>query len=249
MKRLLAESLSNLITTTGGAVVGTSLGSSNIGAAVGALLNPVATSILMQVMGDRQKSRLEQVVTSARAQIEDSWIKQTPFRQDMTEEDFANLFEGALLKAKDTYEALKVSLLANLVARAPFTNTPIQDLLQTLIDLSSLSFRQICILSIVDQSHFPQPVIKLSNKSYKDEYHSDLKIGEQGTYEDILFLLNTGLLYQVEENLLIPIPTCFQIVPAQLELSYRGRLLCIGASLYKIDPEQLSPIIAALAAQ
>lgn len=120
----------------------------------------ILTSVLTQKEKDRTEKVYEMAVKQVLEKLEDG---ATP-RKDLSKERYIELTEGTLLKAKDSYEEKKLPLIANLLATTPFTNTPIENMNQTLIYAEQLSYRQLCEIEVIGQNEW-EGKHNLSNKA------------------------------------------------------------------------------------
>lgn len=241
-KDLVAKTTSSVV----GAGIGLAVGGPT-GAIIGAIISPVAEDVLSRMLSYKEKSRIQKVKKFAETEIERIIATGATPKTGFDSKKASELFEGVLLKAKSTYEEKKLPYIANLFAVAPFTNTPIENLNQSLITAENLSYRQLCLLEIIDRSQFED--LGLSTKPLREEVP---KINDEvysGVYQDIVGLILAGLVGQNANN---PIGNFSSyagyVVPSSTFLYYPGRLLCNGMKLGNIPKEDIDPLIKILRA-
>lgn len=249
-KKAIVNVGGDVIPAVGASVAGAAIGGP-IGAVVGGLaglVSPVVKDMLSRALSVKEKERIEIVAEIAKQKIDEHIKLGHSLRKDFNKAKSSELFEGALLKAKNTYETKKLPLIANLFAKAPFTNTPLENMNQTLIHAEQLSYRQLCILSIIGENEFDKK-LGLSDKPYMHE--SDTKKYDEmseGIYQDILSMIQLGILYQpagrAEGGMYINFSG--YVVPNNLVFSYPGRLLYNGLELDQIPQADKEIIITVL---
>jgi len=216
------------------------------GAIIGSILTPVVEDVLSRMLSVKEKNRIEKVKQFAEIEIQRMINAGSKPKNDIDRQKVSELYEGALLKAKSTYEEKKLQYIANLFAVAPFTNTPIENINQSLITAEQLSYRQFCLLEIFDRAQFSN--LGLSNKALRDEV---TKINDEkysGVYQDVLGLILLGLIGHQPDGRIISTFDNYAgfLIPSKLFLFYPGRLLCNGMQLSKIPDEDISSLIEIL---
>src|SRR3990167_730486 len=196
-KGSIKKGASSIVSTGTAAVTGAAVGGIP-GAVVSTVLKPVAKSVLSRMLSIEEKKRIEKVEKLAKEEINKKLNDGAQPRSDITGQQAKILLEGTLLASRDTYEEKKIALLAHLVSSSIFTNTPIDNCNQALIVLERLSYRQICILSVVGAKHLGIEGHQLSSKGFRDaeEKHKHGDEKALGVYHDTLLLLNDGILMQ-----------------------------------------------------
>lgn len=217
-----------------------------IGAAIGAVVSPVVEDVLSRALSIKEKTRIEKVRTFAISEINRLINSGSTPKKDFDFDKASELFEGVLLKAKSTYEEKKLPYIANLFAVAPFTSTPIENINQSLITAEQLSYRQLCLLEIIDRMQFSN--LGLSDKALREEVPKINDEKYSGVYQDLIGLNLLGLIGQSPKG--SPIATFNHyagfIIPSDLFLYYPGRLLCNGMQLAKIPDDEIKPLIEIL---
>lgn len=250
-KKVVVDIVGDLAPSVGLAVAGAAIGGIP-GAIVGGLsglVAPVLKDVLARSLSIQEKERIELVAKLAQNKIQEQLDKGLKPRKDFDRQKAGELFEGVLLKAKDMYEAKKLPFIANLFARAPFTNTPIENMNQTLIHAEQLSYRQLCVLSIIGLNEWDKK-LSLSDKPFMHEKKKMYEEKAEGIYQDILSMIQLGLIGQITPNTKAVqyINTVGYIVPKELVLFYPGRLLFNGLQLDYIDEADRELIIDSLKA-
>ncbi|MFH1244454.1 MAG: hypothetical protein V1487_02710, partial [bacterium] len=168
-------------------------------------------------------------------------------RSNIPMSDLEALVEGTLLATRNSYEERKVPLLANLIAKAPFTNTPIENLNHTLVEAERLTYRQLCILKVIDKNQW-KGELNLSDVPFQDEEHKQFNEYAEGVYQDINLLIVNGIVGMMSENgkYAMMASGTGLIVPATLRTLYPGRLLVNGLELSGISDTEVSTLIEIL---
>ena len=234
----------------GSSLAGTGIGlfiAGPVGALLGAVVAPIASGFLKRALTQKETDRVERMYFLAIRRINENIKAGKPLRKDLDEARLQELTEGTLLKAKDTYEEKKLPFIANLLANAPFTHTPVTDLNQTLIYAEQLSYRQLVIISVIGRNvnnglHLSLDPLKLKDKKMQ------LEERVQGIYSDINHLLAIGILGQEMAPGAGPAISSgmFLISPSQVILLYSGRLIFSGMLLDYIDKKDADEIIEIL---
>ncbi len=199
--------------------------------------------IAKRLLSLREASRMEKVIKQA-SKVYDELSKKSPLRKDFDKEKYEELFEGLLLKARESYEEKKIPLLGNLFATTPFTNTPIENINQTLITAEQLSYRQLCILAVIGQNEW-NGALKLSERPIKEEYKDKFSENTWGIYHDIFLMVALGIVVQMykDSQTIDPLLAIGKIIPNNLKLHYPGRLLFNGMRLDTIDKRDTNQVI------
>jgi len=217
------------------------------GVILGSIIAPVANVLLKRILTNREESRIRKTIELSSQKFKDNISKGASLRKDINILEFQQLTEGILLKAKDTYEEKKISLIANLLASAPFIPTPIDNLNQSLIYAEQLSYRQLCLIAIVGTKWSEK--LRLTDKPLSRQ-GKDAQLDErvEGVYSDLNHLLVLGLIGQILSEDVGPAVASgmYLISPARLKLLYPGVLLYNGMNLGAIDLEELKPLIKIL---
>jgi len=130
-----------------------------------------------------------------------------------------------------------VPLLANLVATAPFTNTPASNLIDTLHLAERLTYRQLCILSVIP-GYDPDRRPPLTNKTVAEIFGSvQGDEGAQGVLHDLVFLIAEKLVAATRDNVLLYEKPVSDTTPSSLRLTYPSRIAVNGMRLIATIPE------------
>ena len=227
------------IDTTAGALVALSALTGPIGVAVATVLVAPAQDIFKRLLSPKERSRIESVVDMARKQIEEEVKKGTPLRTDFSTTsriaiDLEELEEGTLITARDSYEEKKLPLLANICTRALFTNSPIDNLTQSLHTAEILSYRQLCTLCLF-YSTIMRDAPGLSDLDGQDNKRNDEEW--EGAYNDLWILMREGLLIPVHDKSITMVFTAYHIVPNDLVLTRPGLWLVNSMARDNCPPE------------
>jgi hypothetical protein len=204
--------------------------------------------ILTSALTQKEKDRVDVVYKMAVEQIMERLKNGSIPRKDLNKERYIELTEGTLLKAKDSYQEKKLPLIANLLATAPFTHTPIENMNQTLIYAEQLSYRQLCELAVIGRNEWGN-ALKLSDEPLfrKNAKH---RINEevQGVYSEINHLLVIGIIEQELSPGAGPAISSgmYMFSPAKLRLLYPGMLLSSGMRLDEVDKRVFNQIVKVL---
>lgn len=242
-KELGVDATSGAVGAVAGAVL---LGP--VGAIVGSLITTGASYVLKRDLAKRERKRVEIVYDLALKKIKEKIDQGAGIRKDLDKEKLKELTEGTLLRAKDSYEEKKLPLIANLLAAAPFTSTPPENLNQSLIYAEQLSYRQLCILEIVYMNEWGEVKDLTDDPLFKKNGLAQLDEAVEGVYSDINHLLVLGLIGQELSPGAGPAISSgmFMISPARLRLLYPGRLLVNGLLLDQIEKDEIEAIVDVL---
>ena len=161
------------------------------------------------------------------------------------EKPVVDLYEGALLKAKNEFELKKLELIANIYANSLFDDTlnP-EDANHFLTLTSNLSYRKLCILSYYSRRHdFPE--INLLRKPFLWYENALFSVRTLMISQDVFELREQGILNEgVGNNVLAPDRS--SLTPKDILLSPIGNLYAKTTELKNIDEEDISPIMTEL---
>ncbi len=219
------------------------------GAAFVSATTTAAAQLAKALLTERQESRIERVLKLAESQIKQHVKRNGPAPRTTGSGDYGALLEGTLLTARDSYEEKKVLLLANLVATAPFTNTPASNLIDTLQLAERLTYRQLCILSVVPGYH-PDSRPPLTDKAFPKLFSVQSDEGGQGILHDLLLLVAQQLVVAVKDNAYLYDMQTILLVPSSLRLSYPARIAVNAMRLVATIPvEDLVDVLKVLGHQ
>lgn len=240
--------------SAGGAVIGAVAGGmigGPIGAAVGSywgtVITPVIEYLAKRMFSPKELERMELVQKLGKKIYDENIRKGCKSREDITEEQFTQLAEGILLTSREAYEEKKIPFLANLIATVPFTSTPIENMMQTLHEAERLSYRQLCLLAIIDRNEYGEG-IDLSNLPFIKEEKKHHNEFAEGIYQDLNLMVVDGIIAMIVSHEAGPMMSSGVnfIVPSKLNLLYPGVLLVNGLGLSGVQDDELSPIIKIL---
>lgn len=233
--------------TTGLVVAGAAIINPVLGIA-SAVVAPVFQDLSKRMLSPKEISRIDKVKELTTLKIQEELGRGAGLRADLqkpgVEDNLQELVEGSLLTARSAYEEKKLPLIANLCSRALFTNTPIENMSQTLIIAERLSYRQLCIVSLYSKAEFgfsPELLSEQARTKWNtDEYWL-------GVYNDLLYLLEENILVQAENNIKHIVGTIGDIIPNLIRPTYLGSLLINGMLLDTIpedDTRKLKEILS-----
>lgn len=211
-----------------------------------AAVTTAVSDVAKQFLSPREGERLQTVVSLAIQQIAARRAEGTEPRTDLDPSQLTELLDGTLHAAKDSYEAKKLPLLANLLAAAPFTGTPLVNLVGSLYLAESLTYRQLCILAVL-KPYEPWPGPELTTDNIETLMGDEpLTESKEGILQDLLHLMSVGLVRGPTN--LMTITATGDVSPATLQLTYQARLLHNGMRLQTVPTEDLTEILAVLGA-
>lgn len=229
---------SDLAIDTSTATIGAALGlvGGPVGVIVGAAIG-VATADLMKALSKREATRVSKVLELAAESVRQRIQEGASPRQVMDQREAESLVEGVLIKARQSYEEKKLPLLANLLATAPFTGTPIVNMIATVAIIERLSYRQLCIVSVIP-GYDPHRLQPLSSSTI-GELFAKHRVGEvgEGVLADLMDLIRQGLVAQVVGGVIQDGLPPGQMRVNLLRLTYPARLVSNGARLQATIPE------------
>ena len=238
----LDSSLAALQAGIGGVLAG------NPAAAIAAAaVTTIGGDIVKRLLSPREEQRVETLVSLAAAQIALRRAEGAEPRTDLDPTELTELLEGALLAAKDSYEQKKLPLLANLIAAAPFTGTPLANLVGSLYLAESLTYRQLCILAVLKPFEpWNGPALTGTNVAHLMA-QQPLAESHEGVIQDLQYLVALDLVVHAPRGQLQIVPSA-DLVPADAMLTYRARLLYNGMRLRTIPQEDLADVLGVLGA-
>ncbi len=127
-----------------------------LGSVVGTSLKMMSKDVLSRLLSKKERSRIETVATMSLEKISDkmeagSKVRNDGFFESGENSTAAQIFEGVLLVARDTYEEKKLELLSNLYSNIAFDEEISSPIANQLIKLShDLTYRQLLILRCVE---------------------------------------------------------------------------------------------------
>jgi hypothetical protein len=205
MGRNKVKSLISLGSEIAGAVSGEAvafltrgIGGAAAGGAVKVLVSKSLSDIANRVLSNREKVRIGATAAFALAKIELYRAAGYKPREDgffggeeKGRSDAEEIFEGVLLKAKNEHEEKKARILGNIFANIAFSaGFSLGEANHLLRIAESLTYRQMCTLSLIERKHQIQEV-NLREDSYR-EYK-----GEKVFYETISILQEAYELYNL----------------------------------------------------
>ncbi len=202
------------------------------GSLLGSAFASILSDVLEKSLSDKSKSRVQEVYEISKDLITSKLNSGSVPSSNKSLDDLKVLLEGTLLTARDSYEERKVPLLANLNSNATFTNTPIENLIETLKLAESLSFRKLCIISVVGKK------LSLSKLPFKEKYKRKAATETvTGVYFDILSLSRDGILVQTEDDNqhLKPLDYIADIITDRLKLYGLGPTIFNGLQLDNLN--------------
>lgn len=245
--RLATNISSKLVARLGSAAAGFII-AGPAGAIVGVAAESAIEDVVKRFLSPRELKRIEKVLIHASQAYKEALKHGASPRTDIDREKYEELFEGTLLKARESYEEKKIPLLGNLFATAPFTSSPIENINQTLITAEQLSYRQLCILSVIGQNEMSRGSLNLSKEAIRDDNQKVFNEKVEGIYYDIYSLILMGLMVQMrgEGDEMKALFSEGDITPQYVRLRYPGRLLFDSMKLDTIDKKDFEDIVTIL---
>jgi hypothetical protein len=195
---------------------------------------------ILKTASHRQHARMTNMVTTAAAGIRDQVAAgAVTTRSEAEAERLVEVVEGSLLAARDAFEQRKLPLIANLLATAPFTGTPIANLVSTLSLIERLTYRQLCLLALIP-GYLPSDsdVVEDSRRLFATREGTRSAHGEwlEGIAAELTSLEQQGVIVAGA------IPTTGEDMAAgakvsgSFALTYAGRILANGTHLRRTIP-------------
>ena len=204
--------------------------------------------VAKRFLSPREGDRVEDVIRLTAEKIRETEHAGAKPRADLEPGMLEELAEGTLLAAKDTYEKKKLPLIANLHANAYFLPTPVPNLLGALQVAEQMSYRELCILAVVwpqDQWNGPP----LTNRNVNDLFAiRPMTEAIQGVIFDMVGLAERQLVMPFRNGQFIAMVGMPELIPAELRLTYPGRLIFFGMKLPDIPAADLAGILQVLGA-
>jgi hypothetical protein len=233
-RRVAAKAVGRTAISAAGAAVGAAIGSvmpGPGGAALGGVVAGVIGDVTNRLLSEHEASRVSVVLESAAATVAEQ--EGDPVHESA---ELGPMFEGTLLAARDAYEEKKLPLLANLFATAPFTSTPVVNMLGSLQLVSTLSYRQLCILAII-RPYEPWPGPELTKQTIGELLQANFAEAEQGLLYDLIDLYERGLVVATLGGNITFQPYA-DVSVSDMMLSYPAMLVHNGARLRATIPDE-----------
>jgi hypothetical protein len=217
-----------------------------LGSYWGAVVTPVMANLAKRLLSPKELERMELVQKLGLKKFDENIRKGCKLRTDIQIKKFSELAEGILLTSRNAYEEKKIPLLVNLIANAPFTNTPLENMTQTLHEAERMSYRQLCLLAIIDKQEYGD--IGLRSLPFGKEKAKHLNEFARGVYQDLNLMIVDGVIAMIISKEVGPVIASGvgTIVPSELVLLYPGDLLVNGLELAGIPESEKKPLIRIL---
>lgn len=226
-------------TPVGGLIVGI--------ASVGAIkvVKHVGKEIAKRYLGPREKIRIGATATFALLKINENLQNGMPLR---TDNFFSNengrskadeIFEGALLSAKNSHEEKKAKLLGAIYANIAFSDIPADEANLVLKYVTDATYRGLLCLALIQRkANFSLPIANYNNRT-------NMQVSTLGILHEFYDLYNNFLIYQSTAESAVPqaLFGIAEIIPANLFLRPLGRIMCTLASMNEIPAEEIESII------
>ncbi len=172
---------------------------------------------------------------------EDDFFKSYSYQRSSAEE----IFEGALIKARNEHEERKVVILGNIFANAAFMpQISVGEVNHILKMIDNLTYRQLCTLSLIFRKE--SLGIKLENVDYgiydNEEYLSLLSPTSISLRQEIYQMYQLGLVNMKDTALL----SWEDITPERLELTELGNRCYEIMGLYEISDNEVKSVARVL---
>ena len=232
--------------------------------AVGAGISKTLIDTAEKYLSNREKMRAGAAAGQAITDIYDRIQTGQKLRNDnffdntgQSRASSEELFEGVLLSAKNEHEEKKITYISNIFSNSIFNTISIGEANHVLRIASNLTYRQMCILSLINTSSSLVNT-NLSNKWLRDneELISLLSIESISLRQEIMDMYSQGLIAceVIEENEdwgsaritkednNLAMMGWYDVVPAGLKLTELGDLCYSSMSLKNIPTKDLSEV-------
>lgn len=215
-----------------------------VGAAVGALAQELCVVVLddiaQRALSPREEQRVADVAALAIEAIRERLLSETKRQDDFFDGDAdspspaAEVFEGVLLSAKQEHEQLKLPYLANFYSNLVFADQVKRSEANYLLSIvESLTYTQLCLLSIVSQSNR----FTLRNQALKP---GAIHNGESlDIIQQSLYLFQRQLLFCYREEAPGQAHEVSIVIPDDAKLTTTGMRIASLCGLQQIPKEEL----------
>lgn len=248
-----------------GGALGGPLGGAG-GAAIGAgvskftskTIDKVITDFSNRSLSEREKIKVGATAALAILKIQKNLDSGHPLRdddffavQDNGRSDAEEIFEGALLKAKNEHEEKKTKFYANIFATISFTTAVSAGEANHILQVAEqLTYRQMCVLSLLARSNQFQE-INLRDKNYEDL--TGLSYEAISLLLEIYSMYIINLIAQKSNNLAenasisdsretIALLSWGAIIPKDLVITFIGKRYYEAMQLHDIPDEDIKKI-------
>lgn len=149
------------------------------------------------------------------------------------------IFEGMLLSAKNEHEEKKIKYLANIFSNTVFMNITVGEANHLLKIANDLTFRQLCVLSLVIQK---ESISQISlGKRYLPEHQEEHLLSKNQIFlrEEVMDLYHKGLIYVEFKNDSLALLDCYNIIPDNMRLTELGSVCYSMMELESIPEKDL----------
>lgn len=230
-------------------------------AGLGSVYQSVWDDVLQRQLSPAQKSRVERALEVAWEMIENQQQQGGTPRPEFSDGELKEFGGAVLLAARDSYEEKKVPFIGTLVGTAPYTALPVPNLIEGLRLAESMTYRQLCLISIYGEKYYSEATGHQSKytlstvplRQQKDKYYDEYAMG---VYGDIECLMANRLLAQRVPEVpdwstgrsigISSGAVTDDIVPFLVMARFKAQWLFNGMRLSNVPQEDLDPIITAL---
>lgn len=225
--------------STGGELAGAAIGGAIglLGGPVGAIGGGVAgvtvakgiSEVAQRVLSDREHVRIAASSTFILSSLKDRLDQGYQVREDgFFTSDQSNrspaeeLFEGVLLKCRDSFEEKKIKYLSKIFEETTFNDEITPETANQILSIAqSMSYRKFCILSFAYKNQNGQLTsLHLDTTSYRD-CPSDFGIERYLLFQDFYELQNFGLLTRSDDTSILE---AADVTPALMHTTDIGRV-------------------------
>ncbi len=218
--------------------------------AAGAGIGKGLVDVVDKQLSTREKSRTAVAAAESIVSIHEGIQQGMIIREDgffdsneVNRSSCEEIFEGMLLSAKNEHEEKKIKYIANIFSNTLFNSITIGEANHILKIATDLTYRQICVLSLVEQKK-KIPQISLGKVLAREEIGLEESITNESIFlrEEIMELYHKGLIYVELNDRPFVLLSCFDIVPDNIMFTPLGSLCYSIMGLGNIPDQDLIEI-------
>lgn len=218
--------------------------------ATGSVIGKGLEDFIDKQLSDREKSRTAVATAETLVSINEGIDQGLTIRDDGffdnnegNRSSCEEIFEGMLLSAKNEHEEKKIKYIASIFSNTVFNTITIGEANQILKMATDLTYRQICVLSLVEQKK-KIPQISLGKILAREENGLEELLTNESIFlrEEIMELYRKGLIYVELDGDPFVLLSCFDIVPNNIRFTPLGSLCYSIMGLENIPDQDLIEI-------
>lgn len=229
-----------------GAIAGLLTGT--LGPLAANVLRLAGTDVSLRYLSPREQTRIGAVLSLAAVEVQKRLDEGQEIRDDVSEAKLAELLEGSLLAARNSFEERKIPLLARLLENSLFSRDHMGDLIEALMAAENLSYRQLLVIAVIGQNCAKTGFDSIFG--LKTEKLNTIVFGvsesRNGVLYDLWNLYHLGMFDQkfMHGDRVGLLRSTRDIIPGDMTLSPQGHVIFGGLRLDLLGHKEIGEIIS-----